>query len=84
MWLDPLPVVAGVQVGKFNTPLSDGWGITTDDQYLVVSDGSDKITWIDPANGYKQVKQISVVDGNKRIEYLNEVGTALSTAAGGW
>eukprot|EP00878_Enallax_costatus_P010546 GHUV01011012.1.p1 GENE.GHUV01011012.1~~GHUV01011012.1.p1 ORF type:complete len:218 (+),score=45.61 GHUV01011012.1:489-1142(+) len=61
------------QVGKFNTPLKDGWGITTDDKYLVVSDGSDKITWVDPANGFKTVKQISVVDGNQRIEYLNEL-----------
>lgn len=64
---------AVVQIGDFKTPLKDGWGITTDDKYLVVSDGSDKLTWVDPADGFKQVKQISVVDGDKRIEYLNEV-----------
>jgi hypothetical protein len=62
-----------LQVGTFSTPLRDGWGITTIGRLLVVSDGSSKLTWLDPAQGFKAVKTVTVTDGNRRIGYLNEV-----------
>jgi glutamine cyclotransferase len=38
------------QLGSFDTPLQDGWGLTSDGKHLIATDGSDTITWIDPAN----------------------------------
>lgn len=63
-----------MQVGTFQTPLQDGWGITTRGKLLVLSDGSSRLTWVDPAQGFKAVKSVVVKDGTRSIGYLNEVG----------
>jgi glutamine cyclotransferase len=63
-----------LQIGTFKTPLQDGWGITADDQLLVLSDGSNRLTWVDPKQNFKAVKTVQVMDGNKPVNYLNEVG----------
>ena len=54
------------------TPLKDGWGATTDGHYLIVSDGTSNITWLDPMT-LKAVKSIAVTDGGKPVPQLNEV-----------
>ncbi|WIA30614.1 hypothetical protein OEZ86_000694 [Tetradesmus obliquus] len=61
------------QVGTFTTPLNDGWGLTTDGNLLVASDGSEQLFWLDPANGFKIVKQMRVMDGSKPVFALNEL-----------
>eukprot|EP00775_Hariotina_reticulata_P004553 gene4553-4805_t len=61
------------QIGKFQTPLRDGWGITADDKLLVLSDGSDRLTWVDPQQNFKAVRSVQVMDGAKPINYLNEL-----------
>lgn len=63
-----------VQVGTFQHPLQDGWGITTQGKLLVMSDGSSRLTWVDPAQGFTAVKSVVVKDGTRSIGYLNEVG----------
>lgn len=71
-------VVSGhAQVGTFTTPLNDGWGLTTDGNLLVASDGSEQLFWLDPANGFKVVKQMRVMDGSKPVFALNEVSTSV-------
>lgn len=62
-----------VQVGTFRTPLSDGWGITTIGSQMVLSDGSSKLTFVDPLQNFKAVKTVTVKDGSRSIGYLNEV-----------
>jgi glutamine cyclotransferase len=37
-------------------PLSDGWGVTTDGKSLIFSDGSDTLTYADPATLAEQKK----------------------------
>jgi glutamine cyclotransferase len=39
--LDDVKTLAG--------PLSDGWGITTDNKSLILSDGSSSLSFVDPA-----------------------------------
>ena len=63
-----------------NTPLKDGWGATTDGRYLIVSDGSSNITWLDP-NTLAAVKTIAVTDGGKPVPQLNEVSKHLTSTA---
>jgi glutamine cyclotransferase len=57
---------------EFKTPLSDGWGITNDGRQLILSDGSSRLTWVNPAT-MAAVRSVEVKDGNQTIKLLNEL-----------
>jgi glutaminyl-peptide cyclotransferase len=38
------------RLGEFTYPNREGWGMTTDGQYLIMSDGTSNIDYYDPAN----------------------------------
>jgi glutamine cyclotransferase len=59
-------------IGQFNLPTPEGWGMTTNGQDLVMSDGSDSIFFIDP-NSFKVKKILTVKDGLQRMGNLNEL-----------
>jgi glutamine cyclotransferase len=50
----------------------EGWGITTDGQYLFMSDGSAVISCVDPMT-FAVVRKIIVHEGRKQIGNLNEL-----------
>lgn len=54
---------------NYNT---EGWGLTTDGEYLYMSDGTHKIFVLDPIN-YSVVNTIEVYDNKSKIYYLNEL-----------
>lgn len=60
------------EIGTFKTPLSDGWGLTTDGKQLIASDGSSTLTWIDPKT-MSRVRSVVVRDKGKTVGYLNEL-----------
>lgn len=49
-----------------------GWGITHDGKYLIASDGSAQVVFLDPET-MAELRQITVHDGDKRIARLNEL-----------
>jgi len=51
---------------------SEGWGITNDGKSLMVTDGSDKLYFVDPAN-FKLQKVISVADNLGPLNNINEL-----------
>ena len=51
---------------------SEGWGLTHDDQYLIQSDGSNQLRFIDPAN-FQVKRTISIVDRGRPLFELNEL-----------
>ena len=53
-------------------PTSDGWGLTTDGTYLILSNGSSKIYFIDPAT-MNTVKTLIVRGSRGRVGNLNEL-----------
>jgi glutamine cyclotransferase len=53
-------------------PLADGWGLTTDGEQLIASDGSDKISWID-ADALAVTRAVAVRDGAAPVRLLNEL-----------
>ncbi len=55
----------------FNWPY-EGWGITHDSISLIVSDGSDKIYFVDPTN-FKVKNVISVLDNKGSVREINEL-----------
>ena len=50
----------------------EGWGITSDGEALIVSNGSPTLTWIDPV-GPKVLRKVEVRDGERPVTYLNEL-----------
>jgi glutaminyl-peptide cyclotransferase len=59
------------RVGQFNYD-GEGWGLTTDGKSLILSDGSSRLKFIDPAS-FQVTKTINVVDGQSPVKELNEL-----------
>ena len=59
------------RVGQFNYQ-GEGWGLTTDGQSLIMSDGSNRLKFLDPAS-YRVTKTLSVLDGTTAVNQLNEL-----------
>ncbi len=51
---------------------TEGWGLTNDDQYLIRSDGTEHLYFVDPKT-FKTVRTITVRDGNKLQTNINEM-----------
>ncbi len=59
------------RVGEFKYQ-GEGWGLTTDGQSLILSDGSNRLRFLDPTS-FRVTKIINVVDGRIPIDELNEL-----------
>ena len=53
-------------------PGVEGWGLTTDSTHLIMSEGTHKLYFIDPAT-MKAVKVVEVRDNMGNVNYLNEL-----------
>ena len=51
---------------------TEGWGLTTDGQSLIMSDGTPQISFLDP-NTFEVKRTINVTKGGKPVGYLNEL-----------
>jgi glutaminyl-peptide cyclotransferase len=58
--------------GQFSYPNKEGWGMTTDGTYMIFSDGTESLTYIDPGT-YSVVKQINVTENGFAVTNLNEL-----------
>ena len=56
----------------FRTITGEGWGLTNDGTSLIVSDGSNKLTYVHPET-FAVEKIISVFAGPNEVQYLNEL-----------
>ncbi len=59
------------KIGKFNYQ-GEGWGLANDGQSLILSDGSNRIRFLDPDN-FQVRKTIAVVDGTSPVQEINEL-----------
>ena len=50
----------------------EGWGITHDEEYLIISDGSPVLHFVDPLT-FKEVKQVKVHDQQTLVYRINEL-----------
>lgn len=50
----------------------EGWGLTHDGTHLIMSDGTSRLRFLDP-DTFKELRQIDVHDGRRRIDDLNEL-----------
>lgn len=60
------------KLGEFTFPSKEGWGLTTDSTHLIMSDGTNQITYLDPAT-FKTVKTLSVTENGSGLGNLNEL-----------
>ena len=60
------------QLSTFTFPSTEGWGMTIDSADLIMSDGTDILTWLDPVT-LKPVKTISVTDEKGPVLNVNEL-----------
>ena len=66
---------------SFVTPLQDGWGAATDGKSLILSDGSSRLTWVEPTSLARE-RTVEVKDGKRAVRNLNEVRGAALLLAG--
>ena len=67
--------VHDAQTLRFSSQLQyngEGWGITTDGENLIMSDGSDTLKYKEPKE-FKEVRRISVTKDDRPLKYLNEL-----------
>ncbi len=50
----------------------EGWGLTQDGKYLILSDGSDTLRFFDPAT-FRELRRVSVKDHGKPVSEINEL-----------
>jgi len=50
----------------------EGWGLATDGQSLILSDGTNRIRFLDPDN-FQVTKTIAVLDGHAAVQEINEL-----------
>lgn len=60
------------RIGQFNYQNKEGWGLTTDGTNLIMSDGTNKISYLDPVR-FKTFKTLNVTENNIPKENLNEL-----------
>lgn len=50
----------------------EGWGLTTDGQQLILSDGTDTLRWLDPAT-FQVTRTVQVTNAGRPLALLNEL-----------
>jgi glutamine cyclotransferase len=58
--------------GQFSFANKEGWGLTTDGTYIIMSDGTNILTYLDPMT-LKIIKTINVTNNGYAEDYLNEL-----------
>ncbi|MDH5385082.1 MAG: glutaminyl-peptide cyclotransferase, partial [Candidatus Aminicenantes bacterium] len=56
---------------RYPVPI-EGWGITTDENHLIISDGSHRLYFIDPES-FKESRRLEVYDQNGPFRKINEL-----------
>ena len=67
--LSGLDVLREIKKMKYS---GEGWGLTSDGKYLLMSNGSSTVTFRDPES-FKTVREIQVRDGDNPVGNLNEL-----------
>lgn len=60
------------QLRTFQIPAKEGWGMTTDGESLIMSDGSSSLHFINP-NTLEKTATLKVFDNGRPVNYLNEL-----------
>jgi glutaminyl-peptide cyclotransferase len=59
-------------IDSFHFESDEGWGMTHDEKYLIMDDGTNNLIYIDPTT-LKTVKKVQVYDDKDPVIYINEL-----------
>lgn len=59
-------------IDSFTYKSQEGWGLTNDGKYLIMSNGTHELIWLNPTD-FSEVKKVQVVNNRGIINYLNEL-----------
>lgn len=60
------------QLATFHYANAEGWSLTTDGQYLIMSDGTSRLTYLSP-DSLKPVKTLAATEDGAPLQHLNEL-----------
>lgn len=60
------------KLDSFKYRPKEGWGLTNDGKYLIMSNGTNELIWLDPDN-FSEIKKVEVANDKGVINYLNEL-----------
>lgn len=60
------------KLGEFDLPVDEGWGMTTNGSSLIMTDGTDLISYMDPRT-FLVTRQLKVTAADGPVDQLNEV-----------
>ena len=60
------------RIDSFTYKTKEGWGLTNDGKYIIKSDGSEFIDYINPEN-MQVIKRLAVYDDKRPVYFLNEL-----------
>jgi len=60
------------KIREFRYDNKEGWGLTTDGKHIIMSDGTNVLSYMDPET-FKPVKTLVVTEGGYASDYLNEL-----------
>jgi glutaminyl-peptide cyclotransferase len=60
------------RIGQFGYQNKEGWGLTTDGKYMIMSDGTFNLTYLDPDN-QSLIKTLPVTENGYALGALNEL-----------
>ncbi len=60
------------QIGSFKYPNAEGWGLSTDGKHVIMSDGTFKISFLNP-DDFSKIKEINVTENGYAVEHINEL-----------
>ncbi len=60
------------QLKSFTLPTREGWGLTTDGENLIMSDGTSSLHFLNPET-LEKIGTLNVLDNGRPVQYLNEL-----------
>ena len=60
------------QLKSFTLPTREGWGLTTDGENLIMSDGTSSLHFLNPET-LEKIGTLNVLDNGRPVKYLNEL-----------
>lgn len=60
------------KIKQYSYSNKEGWGLTTDGEFIIMSDGTNILSYMDPVN-FHVIKTLQVSANNYAIDYLNEL-----------
>ncbi|MCC6369823.1 MAG: glutaminyl-peptide cyclotransferase [Bacteroidia bacterium] len=58
--------------GQFNYANREGWGMTTDGKHMIMSDGTNELTYLNPSD-FTVLKKLGVKENGFALDHINEL-----------